>query len=76
MVIVTMELRTTVSLVPVIVTGKLPDGVVELDVTVIVENPAPATDAGLKVAVAPGGSPLALNVTVPLKPPDGVTLDV
>jgi hypothetical protein len=45
-------------------------------VTVIVDEPDVVTDAGLKLAVAPDGSPLALKVTVPVKPPDGVTVAV
>lgn len=45
-------------------------------VTVIVDEPDVVTDAGLKLALAPDGSPLALNVTVPVKPPDGVTVTV
>jgi hypothetical protein len=45
-------------------------------VTVIVELPVPATDAGEKLAVAPAGSPLALKATVSVKPPLGVMLAV
>jgi hypothetical protein len=41
--------------------------------TVMVEEP---DLSALNVAVAPAGSPLALNVTVPTNPPDGVTLTV
>ena len=63
-------------LVPVIVNGKLPVGAVAPDVTVIVDDPDVATDTGLKVAVAPDGSPLTLNVTVPENPVDGVTVAV
>jgi hypothetical protein len=37
-------------------------------VTVIVDEPDPVTEAGLKDAVAPVGSPLALRVTTPEKP--------
>jgi hypothetical protein len=44
--------------------------------TVIVEEPEVATEAGEKLAVAPAGKPLALNVTVPVKLPDGVTVAV
>jgi hypothetical protein len=36
--------------------------------TVSVLLPAPATEAGLKLPLAPEGSPLTLNVTVPVKP--------
>ena len=39
------------------------------NVTVLV----PAVDAGLKEAETPAGNPLALRVTLPLKPPLGVT---
>jgi hypothetical protein len=53
---------------------ELPTGVLVLVVTVIVDDPVPVTVVGLKVAVAPVGSPLALKVTTPLKPPDGVTV--
>jgi hypothetical protein len=63
-------------LVPVIVNGKLPVGVVVLDVIAIVEDPDVVTDAGVKLAVTPDGSPLTLNATVPVNPPDGVTVAV
>ena len=45
-------------------------------VTVIVELPDVFTDGGLKLAVAPAGNPLTLNVTVSVNPPDGVTVTV
>jgi hypothetical protein len=51
-------------------------GVLLLVLTVMVEEPDLLTESGLNVAVAPVGSPLALNVTVPANPPDGVTLTV
>src|SRR5438477_267459 len=41
-----------------------------------VEEPPPTMLVGLNVTVAPAGRPLALQVTVPLKPPDGVTVAV
>ena len=63
-------------LVPVIVSGKLPVGVVLAVVTVIVEEPEVVTDGGVKLAVAPAGNPLALKVTVPVNPPVGVTVTV
>ena len=47
-----------------------------LVVTDIVDEPEPVTDVGLKLALAPLGSPLAVNVTVPLKPPDPVAVAV
>jgi len=37
-------------------------------VTVIVDEPEPVTKPGLKLAFAPAGSPLALNVTIPVNP--------
>ena len=43
---------------------------------VSVEEPEPVTVAGLKLAVAPAGSPLVLNDTVPLKLLIGVTVMV
>lgn len=52
-------------LVPVIVSVVL-DRLVTLMVRV--EVPEPATDVGLKVAVAPRGSPETLKLTVPVKP--------
>lgn len=63
-------------LVPVIVSGKVPVGVEVLVVTVIVEEPEPATEGGLKLALAPAGNPLALRVTVPVNPPEAVTVAV
>jgi hypothetical protein len=45
-------------------------------VTVIVEEPDEVTVVGLKLADAPAGKPLALKVTEPLKPPEGVTVTV
>ena len=65
-----------VPLAPVIVNGYVPVGVVALVVTVMVDEPEVVTDAGLKLALAAAGNPLALNVTVPVKPPDGVTVAV
>jgi len=61
----------SVPLAPVIVTDAVPTVAVPdaENVTVLV----PAVDAGLKEAVTPAGNPLALNVTLPLKPPLGVT---
>jgi len=43
-------------------------GVVVLVVTVIVDVPLVVTVVGLKLAEAPEGNPLALNVTVPVNP--------
>ncbi len=47
-----------------------------LVVTVMVEEPEAFTDVGLKLAVAPEGSPVTLKLTVPVNPPDGVTVTV
>lgn len=45
--------------------------------TVRVELPEPpVTEAGTKLALAPAGSPLALRLTVPVKPPLGVMVEV
>lgn len=46
-----------------------------LVVTVKVDEPdPPLTEVGLKLAVAPLGSPLAPKLTVSVNPPDVVTL--
>jgi len=50
--------------------------VLVLVLTDIVDEPDPLTDVGLKLVLAPLGSPLAVNVTVPLKPPDPVAVAV
>jgi hypothetical protein len=42
--------------------------------TVMVEEPDVVIETGLKVAVAPVGRSLTLNLTVPANPPDGLTL--
>jgi hypothetical protein len=64
-------------LVPVTVTVNVPVGVwPPPPVKVKVEVPLPATLAGLKVAETPEGSEPVENETVPLKPPDGVTVMV
>ena len=63
-------------LLPLIVNVYVPAGVVVLVATVMEEEPEPITDGGLKLAVAPAGNPLALNVTIPVKPPEGVTVTV
>jgi len=52
---------------------------VEVDVVVLivkVDVPPPTTDVGLKLAVAPDGSPRAENETVPVKPLSAVTVTV
>jgi hypothetical protein len=45
-------------------------------VTVIVEKPDVVIDVGLKLALAPPGSPLALKVTVPVNPGNAPTVAV
>src|SRR5438046_2676503 len=60
--------RIVPPLVPLIVSGYVPD-CEPLGVTVKVVDPEPFTDAGLKFDVAPAGTPLTLNATVPVNPP-------
>jgi hypothetical protein len=61
-------------LVPVTVTVATPKvAVLEAEsVRVLV----PVVEAGLNAAVTPLGSPVAVKATLPLKPPDGVTVMV
>jgi hypothetical protein len=78
---VTDVVRVSDPLIPVIVKGKLPAGVVVplFVVTVIVDVPPLATLVGLKLALAPAGRPLALKLaTLPENPftPSTVTLYV
>jgi hypothetical protein len=63
-------------LVPLMVSVKLPVGVLEVVATVSVELFPALTDVGLNVPVAPVGRPLTLRLTVPLKPPTAVVLTV
>jgi len=51
-------------------------GVDPLVDTLSVVWPDPLTDVGLKVPVAPAGSPVTLKATVPVKPVAGVTVAV
>jgi hypothetical protein len=55
-------------LAPVIVSGKVPVVVEALVVMFSVEEPDPLIEAGVKLADAPDGRPLAFNVTVPVNP--------
>jgi hypothetical protein len=64
----TVVVCVTLPLIPVIVSVDVPTGVLPVVVTVNVEFPAPVTVAGEKLAVAPAGNPLALNVTTPVNP--------
>src|SRR5262245_28786912 len=63
-------------LVPVIVNGKVPVGVVDAVVTVTVDAPPAATLAGAKLAAAPAGSPEAESAIVPEKPATAVVVTV
>jgi hypothetical protein len=63
-------------LVPVIVNVYVPVGVLATVETVSVVLPAPNTDVGLKLPLAPVGRPATLKLTLPLKPLLGVTVDV
>src|SRR3989442_208902 len=65
---VTEVVRLRAPLTPVMVSTKLPVGVVAAVVTVNVEEFAVA-GFGLKVPVAPAGNPLTLKVTPPVNPP-------
>ena len=57
-----------VPLVPVTMRVTFPNGVEDAVCTFSVELPAPVTDLGLKLAVAPCGSPDTERVTVPVNP--------
>ena len=65
---VTFAVCCVAPLVPVTVTVKVPLGVVVAVVTLSVEDPPTATVAGVKVAVAFAGRPLAVNVMLPANP--------
>jgi hypothetical protein len=71
---VTVVLCVKLPLVPTMVRINVPAGVDALVVTVMVDEPDPAIDGGLNEALAPAGSPLALNVTAELNPFDAVTV--
>jgi hypothetical protein len=63
--------------VPVMVMVAEPVVVLLVVVMVSVDDPEPPlTEAGLKLAVAPEGKPLALSVTVPVYPLTGLTVAV
>jgi hypothetical protein len=63
-------------LAPVTVSVKLPAGVEFVVLTVRVADPGAVTETGLKLAVAPEGSPLALNATLPVKPEIALMVNV
>lgn len=77
---VTVAVWLSVPLLPVRVSENVPVAVVLVVVTVMVELaavvPEILTELGLKVAVAPPGSPVTLQLTVPEKPPAGVAVAV
>jgi hypothetical protein len=65
---VTDVVRVSVPLVPVIVSANVPVAAVVVVATVNVDD-APVAGFGLKVPVAPDGSPLTVKLTAPVKPP-------
>ena len=73
---VTLVVRVSGPLVPWIVSGYVPAGVVPLVATLSVVEPDVVTDVGLKNAVAPAGNPVTLKFTVPVNPLPGVTVAV
>ncbi len=58
---------------PVMVSVEVAAGVEFAVAMLSVELPEPVTEVGLKLALAPVGSPIALRATLPLKPFCGVT---
>jgi hypothetical protein len=62
--------------VPVTVREYVPAAVAAVVETVKIDDPADVMEAGLKLAVAPAGTPLAASVTVPAKPLRAVTVAV
>lgn len=73
---VTLVECTSVPLVPVIVIGKLPVGVPDVVVTVIVAVPEELRLLGLKLAVVLAGRPLALRLTADPSAPEMPTVTV
>jgi hypothetical protein len=72
----TDEVWLSAPLVPVMVSGEVPVGVVLAVVMVRVEEPDVVTEVGLKLAVAPAGNPVTLKFTAPVNPPVGLTVTV
>ena len=66
----------SVPLVPAMVKVKGPVGVVATVWTVSVEVPAPVTDGGLNVPVAPVGKPFTVRATAPVNPFTAATVCV
>jgi hypothetical protein len=58
------------------VSVKVPAFALQVLVRFSVDVPEPVTEAGLKFAVIPAGSPLMLRATAPVNPPDGVAVTV
>jgi hypothetical protein len=73
---VTKVVCDSVPLVAVTVKVNAPKGVLLLVLTLIVVDPEVTIEFGLKLADALAGSPITANVTVPVKPPAGVTVIV
>lgn len=67
---------TTLPLVPVMVRVKVLFLVLVVVVTVSVDVPEPATEVGLKAALAPLGTPLMVKVSVPVNPAPAVVVTV
>ena len=65
---VIVAVRASVLVAPVMVRVYVPGGVVVAVETVSAELPEVLIDAGLKLAVAPVGSPFTLRFTVSVKP--------
>ena len=61
---------TRAPLVPVIVSGYVPAGVLDAVLTESVELPV----AGLKLPLDPAGNPVTFHETLPLKPLTGATV--
>jgi hypothetical protein len=59
-------------LVPLMISGLVPVGVLLLVVILRFVLPLPVTVVGVKVALERDGKPVTLKLTVPLKPFDGV----
>ncbi len=72
----TVVVLLSAPLVPATVIGKLPAGVVAEVESVRVEEPDVAINDGLKLAVAPAGNPVALRLTLPVKPTVAATVTV
>ena len=73
---VTLTECVKLPLVPVMVTVKVPALALQVLVRFSVDVPEPVTEAGLKFAVIPAGSPLMLRATAPVNPPDDVAVRV